>query len=228
MFFPPTHAGGITSASLPAGKPVASLRHSFPLLLELYVFEEQHQSHLPEPACRNSWQQSPSGPAGIVIPDASAPFFLWWVCSSQHTVHMLQPQRLLCQGCAFHTCFTGTGLQPCFVNELLFLWLETLALRLPQQYKQGPHKVCCLLLAAGDSTGRSCEFCFWSELLLQCSTLNFEYRNYMEWPDPRYIPVLSGTLFAIMFFPTAVKKMPFAGSWLGGEGKNCSTLVLSP
>lgn len=86
VFFPPTHAGGTTSASLPAGKPVASLRHSFPLLLELYVFEEQHWSHLPEPACQSGWQQSPSGPAGTVIPDASA--------------------RLLCRVCFCSTLYT--------------------------------------------------------------------------------------------------------------------------
>lgn len=42
VFFPPTHAGDTTSASLPAGKLVASLCHSFPLLFELHGFEEQH------------------------------------------------------------------------------------------------------------------------------------------------------------------------------------------
>lgn len=177
------------------------------------MFEEQHWSHLPEPACQSSRQQSPSDPAGTE-------------CSAPLRVGSLQPnpstraaaQRLLCQGCRFHTCFTARGLQPCFVNELLFLWLETLALRLPQQYKQGPLKVYLLFLAAGDNTGRSCKFCFSSEILLQCSTWNSEYRNYMEWPYPRWIPALLAACLLSCFSLLLSKRWLLqAVDWVGKE-----------
>lgn len=70
MSFPPTHSGDTTSASLPASEPVASLHHSCSLLSLLNAFEEQHQSHLTEPACLNSRQQLPSDPSGMMLPHA--------------------------------------------------------------------------------------------------------------------------------------------------------------
>lgn len=58
-----------------------------------------------------------------------------------------------------------------------------------------------------------------------CSALHSERRN-MKWPDPRYIPVLSGSLFAVLLFLTARRCLLQTVGWVGKESIVALTALL--
>lgn len=115
------------------------------------------RSVLHDPSCLNAWQLSPKGLGGTMLLAMAALLSFKSVTGGfVQAAGKLQPQRLLCQGGAFHTCFAGTGSQPGFVNEPPVIRNRSTSSSPATQARPW----CGLLLPARDRAARYCECCF--------------------------------------------------------------------
>lgn len=150
-------------AVLPSHCPselVASSCRPSLLILVLHAVKKQHQECPPRSLLSERLAAATQRPWGDdATCDGSAPFLQISPSVTGGFVQAagkLQPQRLLCQGGAFHTCFAGTGSQPGFVNEPPVIRNRSTSSSPATQARPW----CGLLLPARDRAARYCECCF--------------------------------------------------------------------